>query len=265
MQLRYDPYTIFKNSMSPAGLYARQKWLGEAENPTWKHDFEEVQRSLNTGLMDTQGTLGTIVQLFGLHLTVRASNTLIDNALDGLLDRITIERDRLRVMIDPAPKYLDLKNLPFIESRPDIFLLAATLFMATIFGRGSEPAITSLFEWLERKGVAGKGLWFDSASSHNIMRAMVVHPVFLKSEATELAVHRLAALQKNTGEWGDQIDFYQTINALGHLDLPQADAQLEKAFQQLFDIQESDGTWSDSDPEWNTFLVVHALKNKGII
>lgn len=97
------------------------------------------------------------------------------------------------------------------------------------------------------------------------MRAMVVHPVFLKSEATELAVHRLAALQKNTGEWGDQTDFYQTINALGHLDLPQADAQLEKAFQQLFDIQESDGTWSDSDPEWNTFLVVHALKNKGII
>jgi len=43
MQLRYDPYTIFKNSMSPAGLYARQKWLGEAENLTWKNDFERVK------------------------------------------------------------------------------------------------------------------------------------------------------------------------------------------------------------------------------
>jgi len=265
MQLQYDPYTIFKNSMSPAGLYARQKWLGEAENLTWKNDFERVKRSLTTGLMDAQGTLETIVRLFGLHLTVRASKPLIDNALDGLLDRISIERDRLTVMMDQTPGYSNLENLPFIESRPDIFVLAATLFMATIFGRGSEPAIISLFEWLERKGIAGKGLWFDSDASHNIMRAMVVHPVFSKSEATELAVRRLAAMQKNTGDWGSQIHFYQTINALAHLDLTQADAQLKKAFRRLFDIQKSDGTWSESEPEWNTFLVVHALKNKVIL
>lgn len=41
MQLRYYPYGIFHNSKSPAGLYARQKWLGESENPTWKKDFEK--------------------------------------------------------------------------------------------------------------------------------------------------------------------------------------------------------------------------------
>jgi hypothetical protein len=143
-----------------------------------------------------------------------------------------------------------------------MFVLAATLFLATIFGRGRSPVIASLLEWVERKGVAGSGLWIDSASSHNIMRAMVVHPVFSKSRSTELAVHRLAAMQKNTGEWGDQIHFYQTLNALAHLDLPQAEAQLNKAFQRLFDIQKSDGTWSESEPEWNSFLVVHALKNK---
>jgi hypothetical protein len=265
MKLQYDPYGIFQNSRSPAGLYARQKWLGEAENPTWKNDFERVKRSLTTGLVDAKGILETIVRLFGLHLTVRESKPLIDNALDGLLDRIAVERDQLTVMMDQVPRYSNLKNLPFIESRPDIFVLAATLFMATIFGRDSEPAIISLFEWLEGKGITDKGLWFDSASSPNIMRAMVVHPVFSKSEATELAVRRLAAMQKKTGEWGNQIHFYQTTNALAHLDLQQADAQLERAFRRLFDIQKSDGTWSGSEPEWNTFLVVHALKNKGIL
>ena len=41
MNLRYDPYQIFRLSKTPAGLYARQKWLGEVETPQWKSDFQE--------------------------------------------------------------------------------------------------------------------------------------------------------------------------------------------------------------------------------
>jgi hypothetical protein len=43
-----------------------------------------------------------------------------------------------------------------------------------------------------------------------------------------------------------------------------AEEQLEKAFRRLFKSQNADGTWDETEPEWNTFLAVHALKNKGL-
>jgi hypothetical protein len=92
---------------------------------------------------------------------------------------------------------------------------------------------------------------------------MVVHPVFAKDKATALAVEYLAGLQTDDGGWGDELSFYQTLNALAHLDFPQAESQLEKAFEQLWETQNSDGSWTRSEPEWHTFLVIHALKNKG--
>jgi hypothetical protein len=80
-----------------------------------------------------------------------------------------------------------------------------------------------------------------------------------------LAVEHLADLQTGAGGWKNGLPFYQTLNALAHLDLPQAEKQLEKAFKRLFENQNSDGTWSRSEPEWNTFLAIHALKNKGLL
>ena len=94
---------------------------------------------------------------------------------------------------------------------------------------------------------------------------MVVHPVFAKDKATALAVEYLAGLQTDNGDWGDDLSFYQTLNALAHLDLPRAESQLERAFERLYEKQNRDGTWSRSEPEWNTFLAIHALKNKGLL
>lgn len=51
----------------------------------------------------------------------------------------------------------------------------------------------------------------------------------------------------------------------GHLNLPLADRQLEKAFSLLVHTQNEDGTWGDIEREWNTFLVVHAMKNKKML
>jgi hypothetical protein len=49
------------------------------------------------------------------------------------------------------------------------------------------------------------------------------------------------------------------------LNLSQAEVQLERAFTRLIETQNSDGTWRNRDPEWNTFLSIHALKNKGLL
>jgi hypothetical protein len=269
MKLRNDPYQIFRFSRTPAGLYARQKWLGEAERSQWKTDFQETVDLLLADQSPDGSwhheTAATIKHLFGLHLTVRSSNAQIESALAWLLEKIEIQTDKIQVSAEDVATVNDLTGLPFVPSRLDMFLTAATLFLATIFDRENEPKVVTVYQCLSTQGIKNKGLWFDSACSHNIFRAMVVHPVFAKDNATALAVEYHADLQTDDGGWGDNLSFYQTLNALAHLDLPQAEIQLERAFERLYETQNRDGTWSLSEPEWNTFLAIHALKNKELL
>ncbi|MBN1625065.1 MAG: hypothetical protein JW944_00960 [Deltaproteobacteria bacterium] len=46
MKPRINPLHVFKNSKTPAGLYACQKWLVESDNGQWKNDFREVVKGL---------------------------------------------------------------------------------------------------------------------------------------------------------------------------------------------------------------------------
>ncbi len=269
MNLRHDPYQVFRSSKTPAGLYARQKWLGEAESPQWKIEFQETVASLLADQLPDgswhYAPVVTIRHLFGLHLTVRSTNAKITAALTWLLDQINIQHEKIHVSGEDVAGEADLKGLPFIPSRPTMLLTGAGLFLASIFGRESDPTVLSIYQWLSDQGVKSNGHWFDRASSHNILRAMVVHPVFAKDRATELAVEHLANLQAERGDWGEDLPFYQTLNALAHLNFSQVQPQLEKAFERLFETQNSDGSWGRIQPEWNTFLAIHALKNKELI
>ena len=269
MNLRYDPYQVFRSSKTPAGLYARQKWLGEAESQQWKTDFEETVSTLYVdqlpdGSWDHE-PVATVKHLFGLHLTVRSTTEEIDAALTWLLDKISIQNDTIRVNSEDVAAAGDLKGLPFIPSRPDMLLTGAGLFLASIFGREHDPNIGSIYQWLSDQGVKSNGDWFDRAASHNILRAMVVHPVLAKDRATELAVENISNFQTKRGDWGNQLTFYQTLNALAHLDFSQVKPQLAKAFERLFETQNKDGSWGRSQAEWNTFLAIHALRNKGLL
>lgn len=269
MKLRYNPYQIFVSSKTPAGLYARKKWLEEAATKSWKHDYGEVLERLWADQSSdgswNQSPIEIIKRLFGLHLTVRESSDGIETALNWLFDKITLQGDKIKVVGEGDLTAVGMRGLPFAAGRQDILMVAAVLFLATIFSRESDPPVLALYQWLSAEGVKNKGRWFDRVSSHNIFRAMVVHPVFAKDKATASAVEYLADLQTNRGDWQNELPFYQTLNALAHLDLVQADTQLEKAFKWLFENQNSDGTWSRSEPEWNTFLAIHALKNKGLL
>ncbi len=269
MKLRNDPYQIFRFSKTPAGLYARQKWLGEAQRTQWKTDFQETVSVLLANQSRDGSwhheTAATMKHLFGLHLTVRSSNAQIEAALTWLLKHIEIQKDKIQVSANDVATVSDLTDFPFVSGRADMLLTAATLFLCTIFNRENDSDVLAVYRWLSAHGIKNRGLWFDRTSSHNIFRAMVVHPVFAKDNATALTVKYYADLQTDDGGWGDDLSFYQTLNALAHLDLPQAERQLEKAFERLWQTQNHDGTWSETEPEWNTFLAVHALKNKGLL
>ena len=269
MALAYDPYNVFKSSKTPAGLYARQKWLGESNDRQWNNDFDEtVDKLFEDQAHDgswQQSELKTINRLFGLHLTVREASGRIDAALDWLMNKIDLPPAGYQPGSETDANFDSLQSLPFIKSRSDLFQIGATLFLSSIFGRHNDPSILSIYHWLSTEGLRNKGLWFDRACTHNILRAMVVHPVYGGDPATVMAVESLADLQLASGEWGDGLPFYQTVNALAHIDIPAADKQLKQAFPRLYESQNEDGSWGETEAEWNTFLVIHAMRNKGLI
>jgi len=269
MKLSYNPYQIFKLSKTPAGLYARQKWLGEAETKLWEKDFKETVSALMADQSGdgswNQSFVETATHLFGLHLTVREPTEQIHAAIDWLLGKIKLGEDGIQIsFVGGLPQGL-FDGLPFIASRRDMLLVGATLFMASIFDRHNDPACLAIYRWLSLAGVRGSGLWFDCPSSYNIFRAMVVHPTYARDSATIRCVATIGDLQTDSGKWGNDFPFYQTLNALAHLDSPLVNNQLEKAFKRLIENQNEDGTWSRTEPEWNTFLTIHALRNKGIL
>lgn len=267
--LRYDPYQVFISSKTPAGLYARQKWLNEAAEQSWQQDYDTSVRTILADQASDgswhQSPLETIKRLFGLHLTLRASSAEINSALNWLLDKIVFKADEIEVTIEENLAADSLRGLPFMAGRWEYFLSAAVLFLATIFGHGDDPKVLAIYRRMSDKWIKSEGRWRDHASFHNILRAMVVHPVFAKDKATIMAMNILADLQTDSGDWGNVLPFYQTLNALAHLDSSRAKAQLEIAFGRLIENQNSDGTWSRSEPEWNAFLAIHALRNKGLL
>ena len=269
MKLSFDPYMVFNSSKTPAGLYARQKWLAESHARQWQKDFEETVEKLFADQAHDgswqQSEVETIIRLFGLHLTVRETSDRIDAALDWLTNRIDLPSGGHKPEIEADSVNDLLEGLPFMRSRADMFLIGATLFLSSIFGRHSDPSILSIYHWLSEEGVRNKGIWFDRACSHNILRAMVVHPVYGEDPATVMAVESLSHLQSASGEWRNDVPFYQTVNALAHLDIRVADKQLGQAFPRLYESQNGDGSWGETESEWNTFLVIHAMQNKGLI
>ena len=83
LKLRYNPNQIFTTSKTPIGLYARKKWLEQAEIRQWKTDFQETVTALFADQSDDgswqKSDVETIIRLFGLHLTVRESSYRINS------------------------------------------------------------------------------------------------------------------------------------------------------------------------------------------
>ena len=269
MKFLYDPLQIFVASTTPAGLYARQKWLKEYQRPQWQNDYDSTVAILRRGQLANgswrDSVAITVRQLFGLHLTIRHPTPQINSALDWLLTQAKQQLDFAKAHGKKSAQRPMTEQVPFTAGRRDGFVLGATLFLASIFGRENHPQILSLFQVLNEDAKEGQSYWRDLTCFNNILRAFVVHPKYATKSAVRTAVARLKRLQTDAGDWGRRLPFYQIVNALAHLDLPQAENQLKPAFDYLVNSQHSDGTWGTDQPEWNTFLVVHALKNKALL
>ncbi len=267
MSLRFDPYQIFKFSKTPAGLYARQKWLDEESTPLWQADSKQTvqqlwREQLSNGSWE-HSEIETVHRLFGLHLTVRYKTEHITKALEWLIDTGYQAFKGYRKIMRFRQELLH--GLPFTRGSSGYLITGATLFLATIFGYEEDNRVLESYDYLSDEVLRKRGRWCGRSCSNNILRAFVVHPVYSRSRATAMAVEYLARTQSPNGSWPSGVPFYQTVNALAHLDSDSAETQVESAFKKLYETQLSDGTWGRSQREWNTFLVAHALKNKGMI
>jgi hypothetical protein len=117
VKLYHNPLQIFKASKTPAGLYARQKWLGESDASEWQDDFHETVLSLMNGQSDdgywNDSPLETVRRLFGLHLTLRHRSGAIDKALGWLITR-TLSHDLSNLAEPMEPLAPDaFRELPF--------------------------------------------------------------------------------------------------------------------------------------------------------
>jgi hypothetical protein len=266
MELSYDPLTVFRKSRTPWGLYARQRWLGQGDDPVFQADINRAVGKLladrtSDGLW-AHSALTTIQRLFGLHLTRRDPDPIIDRALDRLMElakEIYIENRTTHVEdLDPVA----LEGLPFTQSRSDVFITAAALFMGTVFGRADDRNILQLYGQLTAECSKTDFYDHDPSSFTNILRALVVHPEFASSPLVESAAAHLAERQEDSGRWEAPFPFFLTFNALAHLDSETAEDQIEKAVVLLLSSQNADGSWGRPSSEWETFLAVHGLKRK---
>jgi hypothetical protein len=268
MELSYNPYMIFASSITPAGLYARKKWLNQELTPQWKADFQRCAEAILAHQSPDgswQGSaIETIRHLFGLHLTIREANQEINTALDWLVE-LAMDALKGRSIKDEALNSELLRALPFTPGSYATFLISAALFLASTFGREEDPYVFALYEWQANALLTKEDRPEEWGSLNNILRAFVVHSMYSMNLATEKLVATLAGVQEESGRWGNDINLYQTVNALAHLNLEEAESQVEKAFGYLAETQNDDGTWGETDREWNTFLVVHAMRKKGML
>jgi hypothetical protein len=265
--LRYNPLQIFYRSKTPAALYARQKWLHQDDTKTWENDFYETVDVLFAGQCANgswnNSLVTTIRALFGLHLTVRQKDPEIERGLEWLLSEEVFSA-QLKISRVQYKKVSarTLHGLPFAGGCFDHFVKAATLFLAVIFGMENDSRVVRTYEMLRILGGEREGRWCSWSCSGNILRAFIVHPQYRESNIIRMYVKRLGQLQRPDGDWPPPIPFYQTVNALGHLDFLQSDDLLRRSFPMLREKQNKDGTWGRTQREWNTFLIVHAMKRK---
>ena len=121
-----------------------------------------------------------------------------------------------------------------------------------ICGKFSGVSYRSTIHWC--------GPWCDL----NVLRVLIQHPSSAESATVKKAIELLEDKQTPRGTWKGY-SFYHLLHALSHSQLPSAQRQLEKALPTVLRRQNSDGSWGRTRKENQTFLVLDALNNVGIL
>ncbi|MBU1156291.1 MAG: hypothetical protein KKC30_11405 [Proteobacteria bacterium] len=202
--------------------------------------------------------LTTLHRLFGLHLAQREPDPTVERGLDWLWQRAMVSGGA-----PTSPTVRELYGLPFAPSRGGALWPAAALFLACIFGREQEPKVIEGLRHLEDRLAGGDALGWAARS--NLLRALAVHPKFCRGRGVRTLLEQL--LEDTAGQevWPRSLPFHHILNALAHIPGRRAFGLLRPLLPGLAEAQARDGWWGRTDREFKSFLLVHALKNLGLL
>jgi hypothetical protein len=138
---------------------------------------------------------------------------------------------------------VSLQDMPFVKSSVPALLKAMLPFPAIIFGRDGDAAVAKQYNALFWRFAPKLKRWRSIAATQNFLRDLVVQTDLATGREVKTAVRSLERMQGMTGIWQENINPYLTVNALGHLNMPEADRQIKKACARLVHTQNRNGTW----------------------
>jgi len=280
MELKFSPYSVFKNSKTPHGLYARTQWMGESTARV-KGTVERLVSSICQGQLDNgswdNSVIKTAENLHTLSLLAPRRLSVGRKAVDWLLEKdyppmVHISGDRspytglfFKLSREDVKQVYGRKDLLFNRGCSGFVKTGAALYFSGIFGREEEKRVANAFRSLDKVLEIRCGRWCSPACSNNILRAYTSHPKKRNSAQTRKALRHMEEIQTEGGTWKGTPFFYHTFSTVAQSDLASARRQIKRAMARVLRSQNRDGTWGRTNKEFNTFMVLNGLDQQGIL
>jgi hypothetical protein len=278
LNLRADPLPLFHEARGPIALHVRARWGRQPRQAAAKAKAEaaRIRRSQAADGSWDGAVADTIHGLFALWLLAPERTPSVDRALDWLLetshpplkrpcpDGASYDNLFFRTTRRDNRELQQLRNVPFTPGCTGFVKTGAALFFAVQFGRIEDGRVKAAFRSINKTAVARQGKLCCGSCANNIILALAVHPRHRRGRGMAQVVSHLAGSQSPTGNWSGGIPFYPTFWALSHVDLPAAKRQFAAALTRVRRSQNRDGSWGRTQLHLQTFLVLDALRRKGI-
>ncbi len=269
-KLKVDPLNYVADLESPVGVYLRREIFKEET----KADTILRRRSYEQTVAD-QNVDGSWSQLF-----VRTANNLWNLALLGYdAEDKSVKKGLEWLLSIQRHDYRGYPGFFHSANRKDSSMMRSTFYgefgpgctifyqttyavhLLHVFGFDHDKQVqTTIRSYLQ----FWTPTWCSAWCTINVLRVLIEHPLSGESGQIQAGLARLAELQTPTGAWKG-FPFYHTFHALSRAKHIVAKEQLEKAFPSVVKRQNKDGSWGRKEHETETFLVLDALKNAGII
>jgi len=269
-ELKVNPLNYVADLESPIGVYLRRDiFKKEAKTDT------TLKRKLYEKTVADQSADGSWEQLF-----VRTANNLWDLALLGYdsEDR-SIKKGLEWLLSIQRHQYRGYPGFFYSNNRKDPRLMRSTFYgefgsgctifyqttyaihLFHIFGFDDIRQVqTTVKSYLQFWRLDWCGAW----CTINVLRMLIEHPLSAESKQVESGLKYLDKRQTKTGAWKD-FSFYHTFHALSRANHALAKKQFKRAFPSVVKRQNKDGSWGRKEQGTETFLVLDALKNAGIM
>jgi len=268
-KLKTDPFNYVANLNSPIGVYLRKE-LFKKETAV----DAALRKELYEKIVVDQSADGSWDKLF-----VKTANNLWNLALlgfraedrsvkTGLLWLLSIQKEKYRGhpgffyshnRKDPST----MRSTYYGEFGPGCTIFYQTTYaihLFHLFGFDNELVETAVSSYLQ----FWKPTWCGAWCTINVLNVLIEHPLSKNSRLVESALNHFADLQSKTGTWKG-LPFYHIFHALSRSDNALAKKQLGKALPSVIRRQNGDGSWGRKERQTETFLVLDALKNIGIV